>query len=231
MDAIAPDGEAVSLSAGRALLDPALWQQFAQGENNSLSGYKYNMSLMHLYLSDWWRNARAGKYLFVAPWPYVVMPSHTHTHVQRHTHLLAIPDLLVYNTLNPELFCITFDKHQMFSSSQNDFYGLKRRRHGDLGDGTQLFTIIYPECAGLGIILLRFLPTRFICPNTPGIIYKGCRNGERRAQSSEIRCRDWCFQECWGRRSARAYFLSFCIKWTIVLWQNICIFRIKKRNC
>lgn len=52
MDAISPDGEAVSRSAGRALLDPALWQQFAQGENNSLSDYKYNMSLMHLYPSD-----------------------------------------------------------------------------------------------------------------------------------------------------------------------------------
>lgn len=52
MDAIAPDGDAVSLSAGRALFDPALWQQFAQGENNSLSDYKYNMSLMHLYPSD-----------------------------------------------------------------------------------------------------------------------------------------------------------------------------------
>lgn len=53
MDAIAPDGDAVSLSAGRALFDPpALWQQFAQGENNSLPDYKYNMSLMHLYPSD-----------------------------------------------------------------------------------------------------------------------------------------------------------------------------------
>lgn len=52
MDAISPDGEAVSRSAGRALFDHALWQQFAQGENNSLSDYKYNMSLMHLYPSD-----------------------------------------------------------------------------------------------------------------------------------------------------------------------------------
>lgn len=75
---------------------------------------------------------------------YALPHTHTLTHVQGHTHLLAIPDLLVYNTLNPELFCTTFDKHQMFSSSQNDFYGLKRWRHGDLGDETQLFTIIYP---------------------------------------------------------------------------------------
>lgn len=36
MDDIMPDGDAVSLSAGRTLFDPALWQLFAQGENNSL---------------------------------------------------------------------------------------------------------------------------------------------------------------------------------------------------
>lgn len=124
-----------------------------------------------------------------------------HTLTCTDTHIYWLFLTFSFTTpLTPELFCTTFDKHQMFSSSQNDFYGLERRRHGDLGDETQLFTIIYSSCASLWNILLRFLPSGFICPNTPGIIYKGCRNGERRAQSSEIRCRDWCFQECWGRR-------------------------------
>lgn len=66
MDAIMPDGDVVSLSEGQALLD-TLWQQFAQGENNSLPDYKYNMFLMRLSPNDRWCNVSAGKYLFVAP--------------------------------------------------------------------------------------------------------------------------------------------------------------------
>lgn len=128
VDAIMPDGDVVSLSAGRALLDDTLWQ----GENNSLSDYKYNMFLMCLYPNDRWRNVRAGKYLFVALWPYLVMIPPPHS--------LAISELLFYNTFNPKLFC---NKHQMFSIYQNDFYGLKRTRHGGLGDEIQLFTFIY----------------------------------------------------------------------------------------
>lgn len=133
MDAIRPDGDVVSLSDGQALLDDTLWQQFAQGENNSLSDYKYNMFLMHLYTNDRWCSVRAGKYLVVASWPYLGMTPPPHS--------LAISELLFYNTFNPKLFC---NKHQMFSSYQNDFYGLKRMRHGGLGDEIQLFTFIYP---------------------------------------------------------------------------------------
>lgn len=55
-------------------------------------------------------------------------------------HSLAISELLFYNTFNPKLFC---NKHQMFSIYQNDFYGLKRTRHGGQGDEIQLFTFIY----------------------------------------------------------------------------------------
>lgn len=66
----------------------------------------------------------------------------------------------------------------------------------------------------------------YLChPNTLGIIYKVCRHGDRRAQTSELRSCDW----CWARQWTPAYCFLICRKWTIVLRRSICIFQINKR--
>lgn len=166
MDAIMPDGDAVSLSAGQTLFDPALWQKFAQDENNSLLRlqiqYVLNASLPKWLMAQCksWKIPICSSMTKCGYAP----PRNTRADAQTHTHLLAISDLLVYNTLNPELFCTAFDKHQVFSSEQNDFYGLKRQRHGGLGDEIQLFTFISPSFVSLLIIPLHFLSTWFIRP-------------------------------------------------------------------
>lgn len=83
---------------------------------------------MCLPANDRWCNVSAGK-------------SPGHIWLWPPPHSVAISEHLFYDTFNPKLFC---DKHQMFSSYQNDFYGQKRTRHGDLGDEMPLFTFIYP---------------------------------------------------------------------------------------
>lgn len=60
-EAVMPDGDVVSLMLGATVQDGhfgphSLWQQFTQGENNSLLDRKYSMLLMHLYPNDWWHN-------------------------------------------------------------------------------------------------------------------------------------------------------------------------------
>lgn len=84
-------------------------------------------------------------------------------------HSLAISDLLFYSNFNPKLFC---NKHQMFSTHQNDFYGLKRARHGGLGD-TIIYIHLYLICKPMNNPVAFSVSLIYLShPNTLGIIYK-----------------------------------------------------------
>lgn len=113
---------------------------FARGENNSLSDSTYNMFLMGLYPNDRWCNVSAGKYLFVAPWLYLVMTPHP-PHPPIHWLFL---NFSFTATLTPTFSAINI---KCFPLARMTF--MVRRERGTGGPGRWdaiIYIQLYPGC-------------------------------------------------------------------------------------